>query len=460
MAETTIEQITKAQEKLTAQSRSYAINEAYVKGKNPDILGKEPGKEPDNRIPIPLAKMAVEDLTGYAARPGDTTIRYESDSDKDNEAEKKKEDEYNLIIKSWMESNNDELELSEQYQKTLTHGNSFELFWTSESSEVSGIPIQPEWKRVDGNQIYIEYDNSLKPNKIAAYHIREIDEDTICDIYYPLYSEHWIKTKDTEWKHEEENDTEYPYTVVPVIEFVGNIDKDPLFEAEKRIIDSLDNIISKSLNEVDRFNAVIALFPGEITKETADKLKTMRVLDKLDGFDRWPEYLEKNLAGSNEFYNLLSDRLERLFHKSVKIPDMTDENFAGNQSGVAIAYKLIGMEFKASMIEIYFFQGIKERKILFDDILNTGSTKKLDTDQYKTVIESQRNLPVDEATKVQIAMMLKGLVTDETLLRFLPQSIIKDAEKELAKLEEQQKANPLIQIEDENDKPSEANNDE
>ena len=49
------------------------INDAYVLGKNPTIYSSSIGEYPDNRIPIPWAKSAVEDLTGYAASLGNIT---------------------------------------------------------------------------------------------------------------------------------------------------------------------------------------------------------------------------------------------------------------------------------------------------------------------------------------------------------------------------------------------------
>ena len=62
---------------MKAKRSIIAENERYVIGNNPAILDKEPGKAPDNRIPTPLAKSAVEDMTGYAGRAGDVKTSYE-----------------------------------------------------------------------------------------------------------------------------------------------------------------------------------------------------------------------------------------------------------------------------------------------------------------------------------------------------------------------------------------------
>lgn len=433
--EITQEQVKEYSKLLHRKEVEYKENEAYVKGKNPEIFREAIGKDPDNRIPIPFAKMAVEDMAGYAARPGDISIYYDNITSDTEDAEN---DEYNDIVKGWFEDNEDDIEISELYHKMLAHGKDYELWWTVEGDET---PVKPQWKRVPAKNVVMVYSNDLRPEKLAALYYRSFEDKEVCDVYYPKKSERFEKHKNkAEWIRNEEEDTEYPYTVVPVLEFTGNMDAMPIFEAEKKLCDAQDNLLSKSVNEIDRFNALIALFPGKVTKDFVDKLKEYKIIDELGEWEHWPEYLEKNLSGVNEFYNDLADRLERLFHKSIKIPDFSSETFgSADQSGVARAYKLLGMEFKASMIETYFFRGLKERKQLIDDVIR-ASSKNLPVDKYKTVITSKRNLPVDKAAAAEIAMKLQGIVSKKTLLKILPAEWIEDVEKEMNRLEEEGQA--------------------
>jgi SPP1 family phage portal protein len=263
-------------------------------------------------------------------------------------------------------------------------------------------------------------------------------------IYEPFKSEQWIQIEDQDWKRNEDGDSDYPFDYVPVIEYRINKDGDPLFEAEKKIIDAHDRLMSNSANEIDRFNALIALFPGKVTKEFVDKLHELRLIDDLENYEHWPAYLEKNLAGVTEFYNELANRYERLFHKTIKVPDMTDPQFGGSDaSGVARAFKILGMEFKASIIEVYFNKGLVQRKRFFDSIIDSG-TSDIMVEDYTMEINSKRNLPIDEKSKAEIAQILKGVVSDETLLKFLPRSIVQDPEKEMEKIKEQRESNPLL----------------
>jgi len=227
--------------------------------------------------------------------------------------------------------------------------------------------------------------------------------------------------------------TPHPYGRVPINVYKANGSGLPFFESEKGLIDAQDKLLSSSVNEVDRFNAVMALFPFKVDKAFVDKLRDMNVIDDLDQFERWPEYLEKDLGKITAFYDQLADRLERLFHKSIKVPDFSDENFVGNASGVALAYKLLGLEFKAAQIDIYFDRGIRGRYELIGRGLNAG-VARYNLDDYEAIIDNKRNLPVDDAAKVQIAQQLMGIVSQETILKMLPNSIVPDVEKELERL--------------------------
>jgi SPP1 family phage portal protein len=214
------------------------------------------------------------------------------------------------------------------------------------------------------------------------------------------------------------------------------MDHRPIFQAEKPIIDSYDSAISKSQNEVDRFNAAIMLTPAQLSAQLKADLAEgeSTFFESLDQYEKWPEYLQKNLQGIGEFYKTHSANLERLFHKSIGIPDISDENFAGNQSGVAIAFKLIPLEFLVALIEAYFRRGLEKRKQFYDDFMEMFGPS-LDYEDYKTTVTWKRNIPIDERAKVEVAAILSSIISPEGVLRFLPNTIVPDIEDELAAIE-------------------------
>lgn len=409
----------------------YNINRAYVRGKNPTIVNNATGDDPDNRLPIPLAKVAVDNMVGYMMPPGEPDIFYQlTDA---MEEWSVNGDDYNAQIKNWREYNDDALQIAEMVNEAMSHGVAYEVWWTGASDE-AGFPVRPEWVLVPASQIYIKWSNSLKPVKEYAVRFYLSGEYTYAVVYYPGRAEGWRANNGDKWERYEDDDLVYPFPIVPVLEAKINKDCHPVYEAEKQIIDQLDKVMSKSLNEVDRFNAMIALLPFVVTPDVVAQLKSMGYFQGLDDYDsdKWPRYLEKNLSGAVEFYKWMAENLERLFHKCSRIIDFTDPSFGGrDDSGVSKAMKLLCMEMVAAKAEIYLRRWLIERKELFDSCVEAG-TSEIDTSIYKTEIKWGRNVPVSSKEQLVIASMMMGLgMTKEAILKILPKAILADWEREL-----------------------------
>jgi len=189
--------------------------------------------------------------------------------------------------------------------------------------------------------------------------------------------------------------------------------------------------MSKSSNEVDRFNAAIALFGNQVTPEFVDRLAAgmIKVIDDLDGNSEGnpnlPKYLHKDLSGINEFYNNLLKTTQQFYNESIGMLNFSDKDFGGGtQTGIALRIKMYGMEVKAAQIETYFNRGLYNRLYLYADIFN-ASTMNIDVDEYKVSVKSNRNLPVDDEAKLRIAAMLMGLGLDlKHIINYLPNSIV------------------------------------
>lgn len=406
-------------------------NEYYVAGKNPVTLSQPPMEKPDNRITIPLGKVAVDTLQGYAGRAGDISLIYEPI--KVNTGTKGN-DLYLDTQRQIAEHNNESLEISELYREALVQGFAYELFWVSDDLHLKGV-MTPEYTRVPPEEIYIVWSRELKPKKEVVLRFQTFSDMEQVDVYYPEYSEQWIKKdKNSLWVRNRDGDTRYPYKKPPLVEYKINAEKVSLFEAEKGLIDANDKILNRTVNEIDRFNALIMLMPGKITKEIKDKLIEVGVLDDLNDFDMLPQYLQKDLSGIGEIYSNTAKWVKELFFQSISIPDFSDKNFLNTASGIAMAYKLIGLEFLASKVETYFNMGLKERFELITDVLAESS--KYNAREYKLAIDSKRNLPLDKNSIVDMVIKLHGIVSRETLLKMLPQNIVDDVDMELKRIEE------------------------
>ena len=99
---------------------------------------------------------------------------------------------------------------------------------------------------------------------------------------------------------------------------------------------------------------------------------------------------------------------------------------------MALSYKLLGLENKAVDKESNFKKGLQRR---FEIICNFLNTKGSNFDFRDISITFTRNKPINELEAVQIANMLKGLVSEITVLQNIPQ--VSDVTEELERLEKE-----------------------
>lgn len=422
----TNKEIKKLKSKQQVNARIIQENAKYSFGRNPTIINAADTSKPDNRIPVPLAKSSIIDIVGYAGRPGELKTDYVViDAEEENRSDNITE---NITLMN--EYNNEGLENSELLTKSLSLGLAYELWWVSEELDLPNAIMTAEYKILDNIECVPVYDGSLKPKLEKFLRFTADDEkNEYVDVYYPKYSERWEKPAGEEdWKRDKKKDTKYPYKTVPVIPFRSDIADMPVFQAQKTLIDTYDKVLSKTQNEIETFAALITLFPGLADKAFRQKLAEAvePFIDNLDDYesDKWPKYLQKDYSGIVEFYKNQGKTVKDLYHETIKVPDFLDQNFAGgDQSGLAIAFKLLGLEFLVSQIEIYFRQGLQKRYDFYGDILE-ASTMPFDKAKYEQVITWKRNIPVDDEAKLRIASMLQGLgYSNEAISRYIPDSI-------------------------------------
>ena len=115
------------------------------------------------------------------------------------------------------------------------------------------------------------------------------------------------------------------------------------------------------------------------------------------------------------------------------VADFTDENFGGNQSGIAISYKLIGFENLRLDKAVYFKRGILERwKLIGKYTVNSFEIKKGDIE-----LTFFPNIPENVAQDLEYVQLWKeGAISLETLLSKL--ETVKDPKQEQKLLEDEE----------------------
>ena len=113
---------------------------------------------------------------------------------------------------------------------------------------------------------------------------------------------------------------------------------------------------------------------------------------------------------------------------------MTDENFAGNTSGVAIKYKLIGLEQIRSRKEREFKKALQRRIELIGGMLKTKSIDAIDFRDVEIVFTA--NIPANIQEQTQIVKDLENIVSQKRRLPLLP--FIEDPVQEIEELKREQ----------------------
>ena len=100
------------------------------------------------------------------------------------------------------------------------------------------------------------------------------------------------------------------------------------------------------------------------------------------------------------------------------------------QSGIAIKYKLVGMENNAANMVANMKQALQKRLELICAI----QSLTLDEMTWRDIkINFSRNLPVNEMEQAQYLNQLRGMISDKTLLSQIP--FITDVDAELAQIQ-------------------------
>lgn len=386
----------------------------YYKG-NHIILNKtynDPSKE-CNHIVTNFCKIITDTYSGYiCGKP----ITYSSNDNIDD-------------IQETINYNDDNSENISWCTNALIYGVGYELQWVDKYAQV-------RYSQVNPLNCFAIYDNSLDCELLYFVRWFKVDNFDDSDEYnIEVYSANTITTYKS---HGLLGNLELVETVphyfkdVPVSVFWLNDEQESVFNNIISLNDAYNELQS---SEVDDFNAwvdaYLVLSGLDADKEDIASMKQNRVLVLPEGAQA--NWLVKN-ANDTQISNML-DNLKKNIFKVSAAPDMSDETFMA-QSGVAIAYKLVGFENVASGIVARFTKAIQRRIELICNILNMKASDAIWRDIN---INFVRNLPINTSETIQLINSLKGTVSDATLLSQLP--FIDDVQSELDAIKAQKEEN-------------------
>ena len=288
--------------------------------------------------------------------------------------------------------------------------------------------------KVQAEQMLCVYDYALSPEirfairwydyETGEKKIRKIEVYTASEIRYYTKNGSSLLLEDT---------VQHFFGMVPVIEFWNNEEKQGDFEKVITLIDAYDKSGSDSMNNLEYFaNCYMYLVGMDETDESdIEKMRKLRVLLLKEKGEAG--FLQKQSNFEETKY--ISERLDNDIHKFSMVPNLSDENFAGNSSGIAMLYKLLGLEQLAVKKERKFKKSLQRRLEIICRYLNFLGNNY---DWRDIDIKFQRNLPVNDKENVEIVTMLQNIVSKQTALSHL--KIIDNVQTELEKIEEEKAA--------------------
>ncbi|MGN1144922.1 MAG: phage portal protein [Acetatifactor sp.] len=220
---------------------------------------------------------------------------------------------------------------------------------------------------------------------------------------------------------------------VQITEYKNNKKGKGDYEGVIPLIDAYNLLQSDRLNDKEQLaDALLAIENGSLgddvaeRSETAEFIKKEKILELDQGGKAY--WVVKTLNETQ--IEVLKKSLKDDIHEFSKVPCLTDENFVGNSSGVAMKYKLLGLEDLGKTKERYFKRGLKRRLKLLENIFYIQALPF----QADTIsIAMKRTLPVDDETQAKIAQDTEGLVSWETRVkRFDPDIDVEDERRKLA----------------------------
>lgn len=275
------------------------------------------------------------------------------------------------IIEAW-QANSMETTEAELIQALSTFGVAYELVYRKENGRIRSEVYDPM-------SAFVAYSGDIDADSVFGAIYYEM-EDENGQPYYRLYAytrtdlEIWESTStDGPWRRISEP-TPHGFGRVPLIEYSNNADRLGDFEQIISLQAQYNQLLKERLEDKNAFAKSILAITGQVIGKTPEEvedalkiLKRHRVL-QFDDENGHGEYLEKTMDESG--VQVLQDCLKRDIHKLAMVPDLSDESFANNASGVAMSYKLFGTDNKVSDKERYFREGFLRRCKLYDYAMN------------------------------------------------------------------------------------------
>lgn len=388
----------------------------YYDGKQA-ILNKSYNDEskPCSRVVTNYCQDIADAYCGYLASPG--YISYKSENDI-------------TAIMDVLRYNDYQTEDSEFLLDALKYGIAYELMYIDEAAQVRFRLINP-------TSAFAIFDDSLTGDLlyfVRMYKANDWDESDLykVDVYSDISIKHYTMAG-ANGSLSFVDEVPHYFSQCPA-NVLALPDEKPVFECILSLQDAANEILSDEIDDYSAFcDAYLSLIGADIDAEDVASMKENRVLVLPEGAAA--NWLTKNSSDA-QVENILK-RIHDNIYRIAKCPDFSSETFVGGvSSGIAIRYRLTGMETRAAAICAKMKKALQRRI----EIITGIASLKLGEEVFRDIeINFKRNIPEDNTSIVNLVNALKGTVSDATLLSQIP--FVADVQKELDAIKKQKQEN-------------------
>ena len=390
-----------------------------------DILSKQRSKNKPNYKPVcNHAKDIADTSTGYFMG---NTISYSNSEDTDIDE---------LLI-AFDNAEVDESDHDNALDMAI-YGVAYEYVYARENENILDI------KSLEVENTFIVYDDSIEQQPLfGVYYFKRKENKADTETYQAvIMTKQFVYSIVLEGKEKGViSDKPIPHNMgdIPIIEYKNNKYSIGDFEQQIGLIDSYNSLTANRINDKEQFiDSILVLYGARLGDDEEESIKALESLAEHKLLELHPEaraeYLSKTL-NENEVETLRNAVKQDIYTFS-HIPNLTDENFAGNSSGVAMEFKLLGLEMITKIKQRYYVKGLKKRIKLFANYL--GLTQ-IAIDANSIIPNFSRSLPKNLLEISQIVSNLDGKVSQETLLSQIP--FVEDPMSEIEKVNEEKQEN-------------------
>lgn len=372
---------------------------------------KKDSTAPNNKLVNNMARYITDTATGYfVGKP----VVYNSDNK-----------EYLKTMQDVFDYNDEQDHNMELAKQCSICGNCFEMLYLDENSQIRFAKVKSD------NLIMIyETETGFTAPMAAIRTITSKDKEgnTIQKVeYWNAYQVLRFKSRNGDYLNLESIEEHY-WQDVPFVEYINNEERIGDFEGVISEIDAYNKVQSNTANYFQYNDDAIlkVLKLGDVSSQDIADMKEKGAIILEDGGDvGWLLKTIDDTALEN-----YKNRLKEDIHLGANVPNMSDEAFGGNLSGVAVSYKLWGLEQICAIKERKFKRGLQRRIELITNILNIQGGSY----DYREIAPGfRRNKPQNVLETAQIITMLANDLSRETRLQMLP--IVENVQSELDKLD-------------------------